>query len=107
MAELREMPPNRSGGLFNRLDSSLLTKQAAWARTHQGMAALSPQLFSRIDRLLAAIAILQVIGPPKEVNAVVDEATEYVERLGDNRSPELTAKWPDIHERLLEAAEAL
>jgi hypothetical protein len=68
---------------------------------------MSPHLFSRLDRLLAAIAILQVIDLPKEVKAVVDEAVEYVERLGENRSPELVAQWPAIHKRLLGAADAL
>jgi hypothetical protein len=107
VAELREMPPNRSGGLFERIDSFLLTDQAAWVRTRRGMTAISPHLFSRIDRLLAAIAILQVIDLPKEVDAAVDEAADYLERLGEHRSPELVGQWPAIHERLLDAADAL
>jgi hypothetical protein len=107
VAELRDMPPNRAGGLFDRIDSLLSTRQSSWARTRRGLAAVSPQLFPRIDRLLAMVATLQVIDLPKEVRCAVDEASEYVERLGEERSPDLVAAWPDIHERLQNAAALL
>jgi hypothetical protein len=107
VAELREMPPNRNGGLYERLDSLLTTEQAAWVKTRRGLAATSPQLFSRVDRLLAAIALLQVLDLPDEVTSAVDDAVEYVERLGEDRTPGRVAEWPPLHERLQRAVALL
>jgi|SRR6478752_5333871 len=107
VAELRDMPPNRSGGLFERFDSLLSTPQAEWARSRQAIAKISPLLFGRIDRLLAALALLQVMDFPEEVMAEIDKAVEYVERLGENRTPERVEEWPVIRERLLDAGDRL
>ncbi len=107
VAQLREMPSNRSGGLFERIDSLLSTPQAEWARSQRAIATMAPQIFGRIDRLLAALALLQVIDLPPEVVSEVDNAVEYVERLGENRTRERVEEWPAIRERLLDVSAQL
>jgi hypothetical protein len=107
VGEFRDMPSNREGGLFEKLDSVLTTEQAAWVRGRQGIAKTSPQLFGRVDRLLAAQALLQVLDIPRDVMDRVDEATAYVERLAENRTPERREEWWDIRERLLATGKTL
>jgi hypothetical protein len=101
------MPPNRNGGLYDRLDSLLTTEQAAWVKPRRGFAATSPQLLSRVDRLLAAIVLLQVLDLPDEVTSAVDDAVEYVERLGEDRTPGRVAECPPLHEQLQRAVALL
>lgn len=106
VGDLRAMPANRDGGVFRHLDRLIYTEQARWVRDQRGLAATAPHLFSRSDRLVGALAVLQVIELPAEVVVAVEEATTYVEELGRDRLPGLVARWPDVHKRL-ELAKAL
>jgi hypothetical protein len=64
-------------------------------------------LFNRIDRLLAALALLQILDMPKEAMAAVEEASDYAERLAADRTPGLREEWWEIRERLLLARDLL
>ena len=101
------MPPNRRGGVVEKVGSLLRTEQAEWVEAHQGIARTSPQLFNRLDRLLAALALLQVLDIPDEVMAAVEEATGYAERLAEQRTPERLEEWWGVRDRLLATKELL
>lgn len=107
IGEFRSMPPNRHGGLFEKFHSLFRTEQAQWVEAQQGLARTSPQLFNRIDRLLAALALLQILDMPKEAMATVEEASDYAERLAADRTPALREEWWEIRERLLSAKDLL
>lgn len=107
IGEFRDMPPNRHGGLFQRFNSFLRTEQAQWVEAQQGLARTSPQLFNRLDRLLAALALLQVLDMPEEAMAAVEEAASYAERLAADRTPARREEWWDVRERLLSVKELL
>lgn len=103
IGEFRGMPPNRHGGLFEKAGSLFRTDQAQWVEAQRGVANTSPQLFSRIDRLLAALALLQVLDLPLDVMAAIEKATDYAERLAADRTPELREEWWEIRDDLLSA----
>lgn len=58
-------------------------------------------------RLGAAVAQLQVLPLPPDVRAAVDAANNCIERLSQDRSPELQAEWSNVHARLMDAAQTL
>jgi len=62
---------------------------------------------ARIDRLNAAIAQIQVLAVPTEIVNVVNDANEYVRRLGDERTEQIKAEWPEFFRRLHEAGSLL
>ena len=107
VGEFRDMPPNRQGGLLEKMASTFRTEQAEWVEGRQAIAKAVPQLFTRIDRLLAALALLQVLDLPPKVMASVEEAADYAEQLAESRTPERREEWWDIKERLLAAKELL
>jgi hypothetical protein len=103
VGEFRDMPPDRAGGLFEKLDSVLTTDQLAWVQARRGIARTSPELFGRLDRLLLSVAQLQVLDLPIEVSAAVDDATRYVEQLAATRTTAQKEEWWAVRERLLDA----
>lgn len=107
IGEFREMPPNREGGLYEKLSSVLQTDQAAWVQARRGIAQSFPDLFGRIDRLLASLAVLQVLDLSPAARTAIDEATDYAERLAKERSPKVRAEWPEIHDTLMAISKSL
>jgi hypothetical protein len=107
VSELREMPPNSEPDALTRAIDQLLGEQASWVRTRRGLAATSPQMFGRMDRLSAAMAVVQTLAMPAALLEAVEAANDYVAELGEERSEELVARWPAVRARLLEAARLL
>jgi hypothetical protein len=66
--------------------------------------AMENQHVTRMDRLAAATARVQVLDMPADLLVVVDDANEYVASLGEERTDELKARWPEIYDRLHSAA---
>lgn len=107
VGELRELPPNKELDLVNKAIDKLSGEQATWVRTRRALLKISPHLFGRIDRLSLALARVQVLGMPPEVMVTVKTATDYVNELSNDRSPEVIDRWPSLHTELLEAARTL
>jgi hypothetical protein len=57
--------------------------------------------------LAAAAAELQVRPIPDELRAAFDRANNYIERLGEQRTPELLAEWSSVHDDLMAGRRAL
>jgi hypothetical protein len=53
-----------------------------------------------MDRLASAMAHLQVLDMPEELMSAVEEANDYVARLGEDRTSERLDEWPAIYDRL-------
>ena len=107
VAELREMPPNKEPDLLMRAIDGVSSEQASWVRTRKGITAMSPHMFGRMDRLSAAVAVVQMLDMPPAVMEAFDQANDYVAELGEERTDELRAAWPGIREKLLDAARLL
>jgi hypothetical protein len=58
-------------------------------------------------RLAETLIDLQLRELPATVRAATDASSTYVQRLGEQRSPELVAQWPDVHAQLTAAGEEL
>lgn len=100
VSELREMPPNREPNLVEKATDLLSSEQAQWARTRRAMLAMSPQIFTRMDRLSSAMALLQVLDMPEQIMNAVEDANDYVVRLGEDRTPDRLDEWEFIYDRL-------
>jgi hypothetical protein len=109
VAELQAMPP--VGGwrfgvanVINRVRGPVPTWVATVRNEHNFDGGRRRELSWR---LAATVADLQVRRLPPDVRAAVAEATGYVQRLGQQRSPELVAEWERIRLRLMAAAAEL
>lgn len=109
VAELREMPANPKGWrtFVSETIDSLQGEAASYVSARRALEGIGNQHVIRADRLAAAVAQVQVLGMPDEVVAAFDAANEYVESLGEERTDELKARWPALHERLQSAARLL
>lgn len=101
------MPPNKEPNALTRAIDQLSGEQASWARTRKGMVEMSPHMFGRIDRLSAAMAVVQVLEMPAAVSEAIEKSNDYAAELGEERTEELVAAWPEVREDLLEAARLL
>jgi hypothetical protein len=61
----------------------------------------------RAQGVAVAVADLQVLPLPRPVREAVDATNDYLERLSQRRTPELTSEWEQIHKQLMAAAEIL
>lgn len=107
VAELREMPANKEPNVLTKIIDQVSGEQASWMRTRKGVIAMSPHMFGRLDRLSAAVALVQALDMPASVISAFDRANDYVAALGEERTEERLATWPDIQEQLLAAAQLL
>lgn len=108
VAELRDLPPNKDPNWFDKLINDLRGEQANWLARRRAEYRLTGDRYRELAAGLARAAIqLRALPLPSEARAAVDAATNYVERLGQDRSPEIFAEWPEIHRRLSEAIASL
>lgn len=106
VAELRAMPDVRTSQLAEVLDR-VSGEAATYVRSRRQIAKLGSRPFELGDRLAAAAANLQVLGPPEPLDAAVAKANGYVEQLAETRSDEVKARWPEIWDELHSAVTAL
>ncbi len=64
-------------------------------------------LVERIEHAGWSLTKLQTLPLPPDVRAAVDAGNDYVERLGENWTPELTKEWAEIHERMVNSLASL
>ena len=107
VAELRELPPGSEGSVLAKIIDQIQGEDAAYVRTRKELAKMGNTHFTRLDRMNASIAEIQVSDLPAEVVNIVNETGEYVQRLSDERTDEVKAEWPAIAKRLQEATNLL
>jgi hypothetical protein len=109
VAELRELPAD--SGSWRTLASDAIDRlqgeAATYMRNRKILASLGNQHIWRMDRLSAAVARVQVLDMPPELIGVFNEANDYVARLGEERTDDVKAEWPDLYKRLHAAASLL
>jgi hypothetical protein len=108
VADLRELPdvdglPKLAEG-YNRLRGERATFVANRRRERE---IFGDVLRDRAHRVAIAVADLQVLPLPQEAREAVDKSIDYLERLGERRTPELKAEWSVIHAQLAGAAALL
>lgn len=107
ITELREMPQNSEPDALTRVIDRLQSEQVAWVRTRKGMVSTFPHAFGPMDRLSAAMAVVQTLEMPTAVLEVVERANDYAAELGEERTDALRERWPELQEQLLGAAKLL
>jgi hypothetical protein len=108
VSELRELPDvnglSKVDEAYNRLRGDKATFITTRRRERQ---IFGDGLRDRAHRIAIAVADLQVLPLPQPVRDAVDVANDYLERLGQRRTPELKDEWGRVHEQLMAAAELL
>jgi hypothetical protein len=108
VAELRDLPSNKPPNWLDQKVDALRGEQGAWVARRRTEYKLSGDRYRELaGRLATAAAQLQVLPLPDKVRQAVDAANAYVEQLGEQRTPELKAKWPEIHAGLMAAVKTL
>ena len=108
VAELRDLPANKPPNWLDQAINKIRGEHATWLVHRHAEYRLAGNRYRELPaRLGAAIAQLQVLPLPPDVRAAVDAANNYIERLSQDRSPELKAEWSDVYARLMDAAQML
>lgn len=108
VAELRELPPVREQPRLVALLSRLESENVAWARQRQREYRLyGDRHRQNASALAAAVADLQVRPMPSVLRSAFERANDYIERLGEQRSPELRGEWEAIHAELMRGARSI
>lgn len=106
--ELRTLPPARRLPRLVQWIERLQPADVAWAKQrHREYRLYGYRHREGGDRLAAAVAELQVRAMPDELRLAVDRANSYVERLGEQRAPELIEEWSSVHSNLMNGQQAL
>ncbi len=106
--ELRELPAVQPVSPLIRWLGRLERSDVAWVRQRRREYRLYGYRHREGgDRLAAAVAELQVRPMPEALQAAVDRANNYIERLGEQRTPELREEWSSVHADLMRGREAL
>lgn len=108
VAELRDLPPRKEPNALDEAVDMLRGEQGAWIARRRAEYRLTGDRYREIASQLAVAATkLQTLPLPPDVRAAVDAGNDYVERLGENRTPELTKEWAGIHERMVNSMPSL
>jgi hypothetical protein len=108
VAELRQLPPTPKSSPLADLVDHVRGEAATYIATRRRLQQLGGDgIREQAVGLAAASLDLRLRPLPPEVNEAIDDANNYVERLGQQRSDELVAEWPGIHKRLMAANDEL
>ena len=108
IGELRDLPPSREPNLVNQAAGKLRTEQGAWVARRRAERRITGDRYRDVAaRFAAAAAHLQTLPLDPELEAAVEAANDYAQKLGEDRSPELIGRWPEVRARLLAASEYL
>lgn len=108
VAELRDLPANKTPNWLDKAVNELRGEQGAWIARRRAEFRLTGDRYRQLAADLGiALVQLRALPLPSEVRATVDAARDYIERLGQDRSPEVIGEWSDIHARLTRASESL
>jgi hypothetical protein len=108
VAELRDLPPRREPNALDQAVDKLRGEQGAWVARRRAEYRLTGDRYRQIASQLAVAAVkLQTLPLPPDIRAAVDARNGYVERLGEDRTPELVTEWAEIHERMVKSLASL
>jgi hypothetical protein len=108
VAELRELPPVRQPSPLVALMNRLEPRDVAWAKQREReFRRYGDRHRQNASALAAAVADLQVQAKPDLLRVAFDRANDYIERLGEQRTPELRAEWTSVHAHLMREAHAI
>jgi len=99
VAELRSLPPVREDQADSWLDR-LLGEDRGWVLSQFFMQQTGGRNWVITDRLTLAIARLQVLRTPTDVDEAIELVDAYINRLAEQRTDELKGEWPEIQQRL-------
>lgn len=108
VAELRDLPPRKEPNALDQAVDKLRGEHRAWIARRRAEYRLTGDRYRQIASQLAVAATkLQTLPLPPEVRAAVDAGNNYVERLGENRTPELTDEWGEVHQQMVNSVASL
>ena len=108
VGELNDLPPRQEPNALDRDADAIRGEAGSWVARRRAEFRLTGDRYREIAAQAAmATAQLLVLPLPPDVRSAVDTANDYIERLGQDRTPEIKAEWSKIHARLVEAGKAL
>ena len=108
VAELRDLPPRKEPNALDQAVDKLRGEQGAWVARRRTEYRLTGDRYRQIASQLAVATVkLQTLPLPPDVRAAVDAGNDYVERLGEDRTPELVKEWAEVHERMVKSLTSL
>ena len=108
VAELRDLPPAKEPNALDQAVDKLRGEQGAWIARRRAEYRLTGDRYRQIASQLAVAAVkVRTLPLPPDVRAAVDASNDYVGRLGEDRTPELTKEWAEIHERMIKSLASL
>jgi hypothetical protein len=105
VAFLRQMPDVPDGGWLTGLGT--LGERISWVSAQRHLAMLGSRPLQAQERVVAALAQLQVLKLPPELQRAVEASAQFVERLAGSRAPEVVDRWPEVYADLHAATEGL
>jgi hypothetical protein len=104
VAELREVPPVPKPSPLEKLADRVRSPAATYVMTRRHEQRITGGRNRELAaRLTAAYLDLRLRALPADVRAAIEEASDYVARLGEQRSEKIIAEWSEVHARLMEA----
>lgn len=108
VAELRDLPPPKGPNALDQTVDKLRGEQGAWIARRRSEFRLTGDRYRQTASQLAVAAVkLQTLPLPPDVRAAVDAGTDYVERLGETRTPELLKEWSEIYDQMVKSIASL
>ena len=111
VSELRQLPPTPKSALTdvaNAVDRRVRGEASMYLRTRRLEQQISGGRHRELASRLGGAYLELTLQPlPPDVRAAVQAGVDYVERLGDSRTPEVLGEWKSVHARLLAANKQL
>ena len=105
VGELRDLPPNQPPNWLSHALEQFRGEQRAWLARRTAEYRLTGDRYRELaGRLALASARLHVLPLQPELESAVSAANEYAEKLGDDRTADRIAQWPEVRARLLASA---
>jgi hypothetical protein len=111
VSELRQLPPvepNPAVDVLNRIDKAIRGEGAVYlAARRREQEILGGRNREQSAVLAAAYIDLRLRPLPPTVRVAIEEASDYVGRIAEQRTDKLIAEWPAIHAKLIDANDEL
>lgn len=97
---------HRFSSAWERTKTSALGPTVGWTQTEVGVRRVfGDRAFAPAEAYVDAAVRLRVLGPGRDLEAVMERVSEYLIELGQRRTLEILEKWPALHRDLTGAIE--
>lgn len=99
-----EHPFHRFSSAVERGKAALLGPTVGWTQTEARIRRVfGDQPFALGEAYVDAAVRLRVLDPGADFEAMIEKASDYLIELEERRTPEVIARWPEVHKELTAA----